>query len=338
MLDIGDRAPNFVLPDGRGTFTMFYERTRGLPVVLLFASPGRWPAHGEALDGFAEQAKAFEAAGVDIFCVSLDPPAKNAEAGRPFLVWSDSAQKITQWYFGQLAMAWPPSPEGPEVLALGLDANQRILWTRRGAGPGLADQILAGLHERPAPASPEIRFQTAPVLLVPRVLGSNALGLGVLGPDAAAIEDPAMQRRLVNLIGQRIAPELYKAFSFQGFRFGRLRLLAWPAGVPAGREAAPPEKPPASGKGRFEILVGLPGAPEGGALVFPEFGGHRYALPAGGAMIFSDALLREWQPAEAPRHYLQSYLEAASPGAPSPGAASPGAASPGAPSPGAPSR
>ena len=307
-LDVGDRSPNFVLPDVRGTFTMFYERTRGLPVILLFASPGRWPAHRALLDRFAEQAEAFRDAAVDIFCVSLDASDPNREA-LPFLVWSDREQKISQWYFGQLGLAWPPEPGEAGVLALGLDANQRLLWSRRGGGPDMADEILAGLRQRPEAPKPEVHVQWAPVLMVPRVLGQSALPPGSPPLDAAAIEEPVMQQRLVALIGGRIAPELYKAFGFQGFRFGRLQLL-----TSADSGTPPPETPtPDSRAGRFVVLLGLPGDSEGSAAVrFPEYGGHCYPLPEGGALVFSQALVWQWQAEEPPTRYLQSILTAAS--------------------------
>ena len=63
---VGDRAPNFVLPDGAGRFVMFYERTQGRPVLLLVAPCPTRPRSCAVMGAFRARAADFDRLGVDV--------------------------------------------------------------------------------------------------------------------------------------------------------------------------------------------------------------------------------------------------------------------------------
>ena len=264
---VGDRAPNFVLPDGAGRFVMFYERTQGRPVLLLVAPCPTRPHTCEVMGAFQARAADFDRLGVDVFWIYGAPP-EDASAAAELMAkdghctWWDSAGKITAAYLNGLGhLAGPEHRFEDRVIALLLDSNQRILAVLDGVDEGLPERAQRFYRDLPARRPSLLRCATAPVLIMPNLidsvwcdglvglcleLDSRAAGLpaaSMLSPALGAgfegaprgyrqqvISDRATTHRLQAVIGRRLAPELHRAFSFEAFRFGEFKLIRYAPG------------------------------------------------------------------------------------------------------------
>jgi len=336
----GDRVPDFVLPDADGAFRHFYERAQGRPIaLLLLAGRGDLPTAERA----SATAKALASLGADLFVIAAGDPERNlGEAAAPARWIADPRRKILE---GLMRGAGLPE-DGPAWLLL--DANQRLLDLR--AGDGLDGWAIRRLEaHRTAPEAG--RFgAVAPVLILPNVLDSAACAALIRrwethGHDEGsvnslvdgeevrrvyhamkkrrdhAIADEALLRSLVAIIGRRIAPELDKAFGFrQPFRFDRFIVTCYDAERGDYFRRHRDNGSPATADRRFALTLNLnDGDYDGGELVFPEYGLHRYSPPAGGVILFSCSLLHEALPVtRGQRFTLLSFLRdsAAKPGAP----------------------
>ncbi len=111
------------------------------------------------------------------------------------------------------------------------------------------------------------------------------------------ILDDDLRKTAMYRIHDRLAPEIHKAFQFQVTRIER-HIVACYDGTSGGFFRAHRDN---TTKGtahrRFAVTLNLnTGEYEGGALRFPEFGRQTYVAPAGGAVVFSCALLHEATP------------------------------------------
>ncbi|MFQ5566097.1 MAG: 2OG-Fe(II) oxygenase [Paracoccaceae bacterium] len=325
-LATGDRAPNFVLPDHDGKFTMFYDTVRGRPVVLLFAGAFQPPILPPALPAFEAEAGSFEAAGVDVFCVSL-APAGPVRALLPSLhLWSDPERKITEACLNQLGFGGSGALKDGNVIGVLLDPNQRVLKVMSSNAGDLARGVLEFYAARPAPPPAQVRGSNAPVLVMPDLLDpemcaaliemfekgeveEGAVGSVLAGQELTRIhhekkkrldhkiEDPALHRILHNVIGRRVAPEVAKAFNFQGFQFDRFLVCRYAADREDRFRTHRDNVSPETADRRFAMTLNLNGDEyEGGGLVFPEYGPDEYKPGNGGAVIFSCSLLHEALP------------------------------------------
>ncbi len=331
----GDRAPNFVLPDEAGVFRMFYERAKGRPIVLLFF-PGRRKGRAwKEAKAFADAAGAFADAGIDVFAVTLAAEGENARLGFPFLVWSDPKQAITRGYLDGAGLA----PDPDRAVAFLLDANQRVLSVL--AGEKLARRALDAYRARPA-RGPARRIATgAPILLIPEVLDratcrelidlwendSHEEGTVVSVLDGEHVDrvhhavkkrldhrimDPDLNRALQRTIGRRIAPELEKAFYYEGFYFDRFCVVCYDSARGDYFRPHRDNLTPSTADRRFAITVNLNAEEyEGGGLTFPEYGPESYTTGTGGAIVFSCSLIHEALPATSGRRFaLLNFLRA----------------------------
>jgi peroxiredoxin/predicted 2-oxoglutarate/Fe(II)-dependent dioxygenase YbiX len=331
---VGDRAQNFVLPDSRGKFVMFYERTRGRPVILLF-TPGRAQADAAAtIEAFIRQGREFEDRNLDIFCVSLDSPADNDGLSAPFLIWSDPERAITAAYLKQIGVPVPLQGPPPDlVTAFLLDANQRVLALRIGSGADLVSWALTFYDSQPTPAAARVRAAGAPVLIMPNLLDrtmcralielwrekgheEGTVGSVLQGAETDRvyaqvkrrldhrITDPVVNRALQQPIGRRIAPEVHKAFSFEGFRFDRFLVVCYDAARGDRFRPHRDNLSPGTAERRFALTLNLNSEEyEGGELVFPEYGPDLYRPESGGAVIFSCSLIHEALPVRQGRRF-----------------------------------
>lgn len=343
-LTVGDRAPNFVLPAADGKFLMFYDQTKGLQPVLIFTPGQGVPGARAALQAFVAAADDFAARGLILFSVSLDTVADNAALEYPFLTWSDPEKAISSAYYKKLGIPFNASVSGDEAVAVLMDANQRVLAVQRGADSALASRVLQFYESQPLPEKAEARASNAPVLLVPRVLDRDmcrslieqwhvagheegTVGLVTAGreKDTVAhaakkrldhsIADPELNRILQRTIGRRIAPEVEKAFQFQGFRFDRFLVVCYDAARGDHFRPHRDNTSPETADRRFAITLNLnTDEYEGGALVFPEYGSHGYRPESGGAVIFSCSLIHTaLSPTKGRRFALLSFLRSLPP-------------------------
>jgi predicted 2-oxoglutarate/Fe(II)-dependent dioxygenase YbiX/peroxiredoxin len=335
----GDRCPNFVLPDAKGEFRAFYERVHGRPTALLFV-PATDPA---TLDAFAAAAGRFEAAGQDLIAVmGGDVVAAQQAVARcdaRFPILADPKGSVTRGYAGSARL-------NPQYAACYLmDANQRLLARHSVdllVGDTLADWSLRLLAQMAPSERAERRGQGAPILMLPLVLDPHMCralierwerqheeGLVTSVIDGRevtrvhdalkrrrdhAIQDPAVLKGLAATIGRRLAPELVKAFHFESFRFDRFNVTCYDSERGDYFRAHRDNESASTSDRRFAVTLNLNDEYEGGELVFPEYGPHRYAPPAGGAVVFSCSLLHEALPVTKGRRFtLLTFLSAPAP-------------------------
>ncbi len=339
----GDRVPDFVLPDAEGAFRHFYERAQGRPIaLLLLAGKADLPAAARA----SATAKALASLGADHLVIAAgDPERSLGEASAPARWLADPRRKILDGLRHGAGL-----PEDAPAWLL-LDANQRLVDLR--SGDGLDEWAIRRLEAQGA--APEAgRFgAAAPVLILPHVLDPAAcialirrwethghdegsVNSLVDGEEVRrvyhamkkrrdhAIADETLLRSLISVIGRRIAPELDKAFGFrQPFRFDRFIVTCYDAERGDYFRRHRDNASPATADRRFALTLNLnDGDYEGGELVFPEYGPHRYSPPAGAAILFSCSLLHEALPVtRGQRFTLLSFLRdgAAKPGSPARG-------------------
>jgi predicted 2-oxoglutarate/Fe(II)-dependent dioxygenase YbiX len=340
----GDRVPNFVLADQEGAFRAFYDRARGNPLALLILTEG---AAATEIGHLAAGAAATVPA-IDLFVIAPDDPtrlralAAGTKLARFLLV--DTKRSIINGLIKASGLL--PAPG----LWLLLDANQRLLEAR--AGAGLADWAMKRLAELAPPAPAQILDQVAPVLLIPNVLDRASCRALIerwyrLGHDEGsvnsivdgeevrrvyhdmkkrrdhAIQDEKLLKTLVGMIGRRIAPELDKAFGFNRFRFDRFIVTCYDAERGDYFRRHRDNSSPSTADRRFALTLNLNSEEhEGGELLFPEYGAHRYRPGTGGAILFSCSLLHEALPVtRGQRFTLLSFLRSPEP-AGGPGAGS----------------
>jgi len=347
-LAVGDRAPNFVLPDEAGRFVMFYERTQGRPVLLLLAPRAMDPRSAVVMGAFRARAAAFECLGIDVYLISgapleAAPSAAEVLAGDGRSLWWDSAGKIMAAYL--TGLGYPAGAEQgfeDRVIALVLDANQRILAVLDGVDESLPERACHIYRDLPAAGPSILRRATAPVLIMPNLIddvwcdglvglwleleGHNtdpaaptlmppALGVGREGTlrehRQHVIADPATIQRLQGVLGRRLAPELQRAFSFEAFRFDEIKVARYTPGSGA------TVNPWAAAAGSepmercFALTLELNARHDGkdgkgyggGEMVFPEYGRARYRPDKGGAVIHSANLMLELRPVTRGQRY-----------------------------------
>jgi predicted 2-oxoglutarate/Fe(II)-dependent dioxygenase YbiX len=333
----GDRVPNFVLADQEGAFRAFYERSRGNPLALLVLIDGALEGEIAGLAAAATRA----GSGFDLLVVAPDDAAKlktlAAETPLARLLLADTKRTIINGLVKAAALL--PAPG----LWLLLDANQRLLEAR--AGAGLADWAMNRLAELTPPVPAQFLDQAAPVLLVPNVLDRAACAALIerwyrLGHDEGlvnsivdgeevqrvyhnmkkrrdhAIQDEKLLKTLVGIIGRRIAPELDKAFGFNRFRFDRFIVTCYDADRGDYFRRHRDNSSPSTADRRFALTLNLNSEEhEGGELLFPEYGPHRYRPGTGGAILFSCSLMHEALPVtRGQRFTLLSFLRNPEPG------------------------
>ncbi|MBL8708683.1 MAG: hypothetical protein JNL25_05790, partial [Rhodospirillaceae bacterium] len=299
----GDRFPNFLLPDQTGTVRSFLERAIGHRLLLLI------DPDDDTIRAVAGMPLA--AAGIDLLAIVPGSPSdakgRALRCGVDFPLLADGNGKILT------ALQGLANASAPAKLAFLLDANQRVLsveydgdletWLRQWQG------------SPPAMATAPCLNQVAPVLIVPNVL-SPEMCRGLIGRWETIgheeggvhsivegvevtrtyhamkrrrdhkIKDAAILKPLIQLVGRRLAPELDKAFAFNGFKFDRFIVTCYEAERGDYFRRHRDNLSPSTADRRFALTINL-NTPEyeGGELVFPEYGPERYSPPAGGAIL-----------------------------------------------------
>ncbi len=111
------------------------------------------------------------------------------------------------------------------------------------------------------------------------------------------IEDEPLKTQIRLRLQRRLLPEIEKAFRFKATRLERYLVAAYDAEEGGFFQAHRDNTTGGTAHRRFACSINLNAeAFEGGDLVFPEFGNHRYRPPTGGAVVFSCSLLHEASP------------------------------------------
>jgi predicted 2-oxoglutarate/Fe(II)-dependent dioxygenase YbiX/peroxiredoxin len=313
----GDRFPNFILPDQSGAARSFLERARGNPILLV--------GDGEDAGLQALEQANLAAAGIDCMALLQDPPdaaaKRAAECKLGFPLLGDSAGKIREALRRMMGFG----PRG--AFAVLLDRNQRVIESKVDLdNAALIAWAIARARATPQPEAGAYLQGVAPVLLVPNVLTREQCRalidrwheLGneeghvysiVKGEESRRIDKDMKSRRdhrimdetvlqeLATVVGRRIGPELNKAFGFGKFRFDRFVVTCYDAERGDFFRRHRDNEAKATADRRFALTLNLNTEEyEGGGLIFPEYGAHRYNPPSGGAILFSCSLLHEALP------------------------------------------
>ena len=329
-LSPGDRAPNFLLPAADGKRWVFYERVRGNRNLVLLIDRVDDGARG-LLTALAANQEALSAHGLDLFPIlglmPDDGAALVAELGLSCLVFCDPQRQVLGGF--RKALGDVPGTR----LGLLLDPNQRLVEVLDASDDGLVAELLA---QPPAPQGGDADpiGVAAPVLIVPDVLdadvctalmdrwgthgheeGKSQMRDGA-GRDVRKVDygtkrrfdhivrDQELARRLGQVIGRRIAPEMSKVFLLNGFQFDAFVITCYD-GATGGYFRPHRDNTTAETQDRlFALTLNLnTGAYEGGALRFPEYGPQLYSPPAGGAILFSCSLIHEVVPVTSGRRF-----------------------------------
>ena len=312
MIDIGDFAPDFVLPDekGRRVFSRA-PHFAGRFILMLLLPRADDPAQQAMLRDCAARAAEADSAGISILAVTNKSPAENnmlrLATGTPFKLLSDADGKVLAEYGA-----------GGQPRALLVDANARIV-----AFPLPQALVGTALTEAASPrrtTEPVVIAAQAPVLAMAEVLSpadcrllielwqrenietgvaTEQSGVGGQEIDHSYksrrdhhVADPEVIRLVNDRLARRIVPEVRKAFNYEITRFEHLRIGAYDAGAGYFRAHRDNTKP-ATAHRKFALTLCLNDDYEGGYLNFPEYGKQLYRPAAGGAVVFSTSLLHE---------------------------------------------
>lgn len=322
MIDIGDFAPDFILPDEKGR--KVYSRApyfAGRFILMLFLPSAEEPAQQAILRDCAAQADKADKAAISILTVTGSSPDMNgklrADTGAPFKLLSDP-NGVTMAKYGVTA--------GPRAVLV--DANARVI-----AFPLPHAIVGTAITEATSPnrtTEPVVITAQAPVLAIPDVLSAKECGMlmdlweqenfetgvateksGVGGQEIDygyksrrdhQIADPAIIRMVNDRLARRVVPEVRKAFNYEITRFEHLRIGAYDAGAGYFRAHRDNTKP-ATAHRKFALTLCLNDDYEGGYLNFPEYGRQLYRPRAGGAVVFSTSLLHEVRDVTAGRRF-----------------------------------
>lgn len=339
QLSPGDRAPNFALPDHEGKMTMFYERVTGRPTVLLFLPAAQLPMKPVALASCETAFDALEAAGVDVFCITVMSREAVTALNPKLRVWADPNGKISDAFLSQLGQGGLKAlAKGDNAIAALLDANQRLIEVATGASD-MAEKLLAVYGQRPQRRAAQVQKLNAPVLVMPELIDKGMCadlmrmfdeGAVVEGTVAAVdksgevekiqhsrkkrldlkIEDRNLHNVLQQTIGRRVAPELEKVFNFGGFAFDKFLICRYAADREDRFRAHRDNLTATTQDRRFAMTLNLNADDyEGGELMFPEYSPDKYKTGNGGAVIFSCSLLHEALPVtKGVRYVLLTFL------------------------------
>jgi predicted 2-oxoglutarate/Fe(II)-dependent dioxygenase YbiX len=309
-LQIGERAPDFVLPGESGERLRFYAHAGGRPTALFFDAGGAGDDAADAAAGdVAAELAGLLAGREDVaMCVVL-PRHELALPGVP--TWVDET--------GLLRQRYSVPATGPAAVVL--DPNLRVAAVATG-GTDLAARIAALLDSLRLRA-PAVRVTAqAPVLLVPGALDAahrerlierwheaGAVETGVeqsaaggrreaLDPAVKVrrdhtVADPAVLRELSATVGRAVMPEVQKAFAFRATRFEGFKIACYDATTGGYFRAHRDNLTPATAHRVFALTLNLNDDYDGGELRFPEYGNQLYRPDAGAALVFSGSHLHE---------------------------------------------
>ncbi|MEZ5648629.1 MAG: 2OG-Fe(II) oxygenase [Alphaproteobacteria bacterium] len=309
-LEIGDRAPNFILPARDGENYMFYDRVTGGPIILTFIKGNDFQ-----FDALAALLAADLPDEADWYTIGFMLQEKFVQTKAPPLPsrridFTDPRGVVSQ-AFGLTGEAG--------ILTFILDPNQRV-W-------GIVDDPSPQKHATAVTALLKNSWQrqiatvavgTAPVILIPNALphsmcqmliqrwrddhnegqvsGSSASGVYAEKKRSLdhIIEDDQLCHQITQALGRRIMPELHKVFTFDGELTFTRYILAGYTGVRKDFFGLHRDNLTAATQNRrFAVSLNLNDGFEGGCLRFPEYGNLLYHLSPGMACVFSCSLLHE---------------------------------------------
>lgn len=117
------------------------------------------------------------------------------------------------------------------------------------------------------------------------------------------VSDPALTARIRDRITRRIVPEIAKAHMFHVTRMERYLVACYDAAEGGHFDAHRDNTTAGTAHRRFAVSINLNAGFEGGDISFPEYAPQGYRPPAGGAVVFSCALLHRVAPVTRGRRF-----------------------------------
>ncbi len=327
ILDAGDRAPFFY---GMGPSQAFRssEDQFGRPAVMVLAGKLPPAAVMPLVAALSGRADAF--AGLDADVLVLVSAANLAwlRVKRPTPM-PDMIHCPTSEAFEQAGV----DACGPVVLVV--DRGQRIVARLDPALPGVAvEAALAALATLRGEA-PTTLSCPAPVLMVSNLFdralctrlietfegGRQTTGamasVDVEGRTLNRVDEGKKHRldveldpsseihaHVLDLLDRRLLPEIRRAFHVEIAHIDRVLIARYDETGGYFRRHRDNTAPHVAYR-QFALSVNLnTDAYDGGELVFPEYGGHRYQPPTGAGMVFSGSLLHEALPIRRGQRYV----------------------------------
>lgn len=314
---VGCRAPDFLLRDQIGAAFRLYNDWPGRSLVLVLLPTPLDTAGLSLVRVLLTRAPIWRRDGGALLLVAAQGLPTGLDLPENCKFCHDPGQQVLQAYRQAAGL----TDAEPAVLVL--DANRRVAALFPLHQEAEVMKIDSHLPRAlSAEEGADTYGPTAPILQIPRLLddalcdqlisywerGNIFEGtVGSVDQDGefnrvyhdrkrrldCKIEEPDLHRRLELAIGQRIAPELEKAFHFAGFHFERFLLVCYDS---ARQDFFQPHRDnlsPGTADRRFAVSVNLNDDYEGGELSFPEFGADRYTTDKGGAIVFSCSLIHE---------------------------------------------
>jgi hypothetical protein len=333
-LSIGDRAPDILGATASGRFYSL-DSQAGRPALIVALGAVDADAAGHLFERLCALQSQLAATGVDL--VPLVPMLP--EFTERFSV--DPAAHDLMVY----------AQAGGGLEGLRVDGQAGILLIDRGsrivdmAGLTAETDLIAWLGasaRRIASPAPQIRTSTAPALIIPNVMSpelcralidhfeASPHAAGVMasfsdGGAYAKLDESKKRRRdteltaesplfaeVVNVLASRVIPEIKRAFQVDIANADRI-LIARYDDTGGYFKRHRDNSAPHTAFREFAVSLNLnTDEYAGGELMFPEYDDHRYNPPAGGACIFSAALLHEACPVtRGSRYVLLSFLGSA---------------------------
>lgn len=331
---IGDRAPELVGAAASGRFFSL-DGQAGRPALIVALGALSPDDAARTLDHLRAAQPALAAAGVDL--VPIIPPLmhftsrfSDDSAVSDLLIYVTGGAGIEHWDVAGRAGAMLIDRGGRIVDLSGLDEETDVA-----AQVGLSAARISS-------AASEVRSASAPALIIPN-LASPALCAALIAhfeasPHAAGVmasfsdggayaklDESKKKRRdteltpesplyaeVVSLLSSRVIPEIKRAFQADIANADRILIARYDdTGGYFTRHRD--NTAPHTAFREFAISLNLNTHEyEGGELRFPEYDDHRYNPPAGGAIVFSAALLHEAAPVtRGSRYVLLSFLGSA---------------------------
>ena len=323
-VETGDPISPFVQKASTSSGALSFDMMGGRRILLFFFSSSTDPAVKDVLQKLSRYADVLNRKHCLFLGVTLDPADTEILKSRSDLrsvCFIYDADRTCHRTFG-IAENTPPA-------WIELDPMMHIVKTRLHQ-PGLEQILLPELLQKAM--SPQ-QTMPVPVLMLEHILEpefcnnlilyhlthnpqpspiltSDASGnpIRTVAPDfKRRLDTPLRDRQIVtdlqNRIIRRVVPQIFRAFRFKATQMDRMLVSSYDATDSGFFDAHRDNTVPSSAHRQFAVSLTLNDGYTGGELTFPEFGPQTFKAPAGGAIVFSCALLHAVQPVTSGRRY-----------------------------------
>ncbi|HEX3505933.1 MAG TPA: 2OG-Fe(II) oxygenase [Xanthobacteraceae bacterium] len=317
-ITLGDPAPWFTAPlIGDGTFSL--QVAAGRWVVLSFLGSPDDPKAKEELAKLLHDARLFHEDRIVFYGVFTTPPSDPSY----YVALNTFAISFIADYDGAISRAFGAT-DAPRTVVLDpmLRAIADIPWDFAEGHAKTVRNVVTGLPSVDDSAGVPL---TAPVLIVPRVLGFDLCDFliqfydklggsesGFLldqdGQTSTVVDHRLKRRNDLNIvhpqvrdairgqIAHRLVPAIDCFFQFQATRMDRYIVACYDSATGGHFYRHRDNVNAGARHRRFAVTINLNGDYDGGDLAFPEFGSRAYRAPHGGAIVFSCGALHQVTP------------------------------------------